>query len=60
MPGDSLPPGTASSKTNISKKISINDVELKADIPVSQITVSKSFNKITYAKIVILDLELIT
>ena len=55
MPGDSLPPGTASSKTNISKKISINDVELKADIPVSQITVSKSFNKITYAKIVILD-----
>lgn len=40
---------------NICKKIFVNGKELNKELAISQITVQKSFNKISYAKIVILD-----
>ena len=51
----SLPPGVEKPKDVVSQKVFINGTELNAKIPLSQITVNKSFNKIAFAKMIFLD-----
>lgn len=51
----SLPPGVEPPKDVVSQKVFINGTELSADMPLSQITVNKSFNKVAFAKMVFLD-----
>lgn len=55
MAGESMIPGNDKTKTTVFRKITIEGKELNKETPVSQITIGKSFNKITYAKIVLLD-----
>lgn len=50
-----IPPNVEKPKDVISRKVFINDRELDAKVAIAQITVNKSFNKIAYAKMVLLD-----
>jgi len=52
---DSLPPGTAQATDLVTQKILINGTPLGTDVSLSQISVTKTFNKISSAKIVFLD-----
>ena len=52
---DSLIPGTEPSTDVVSRKVLINDTELSNEILLSQITVSKVFNKVASAKLVFID-----
>ena len=52
---NSLIPGTEPSTDLVTRKIFINGTELNNEILVSQLTVSKAFNKIASAKLVFLD-----
>ena len=52
---DSLPPGTQTPRHVITKKVFINGTVLSNEIQLAQITVSKSFNKIAYARLVFAD-----
>lgn len=52
---DSLIPGTEPSTDVASRKILINDTELSNEIMLSQITVSKAFNKVAFAKLTFID-----
>ncbi|MEO6813024.1 MAG: type VI secretion system tip protein VgrG [Ginsengibacter sp.] len=51
----SIPPGTEPETDVVTQKVFINGSLLSNEILLSQITVSKSFNKISYAKMVFLD-----
>ncbi len=55
MAAESTIPGKEKQKSTVFKKITIEDKELNKETPVSQITIGRAFNKITYAKIVLLD-----
>jgi Rhs element Vgr protein len=52
---DSLPPGTAPATDVVSQKILINGTALGTNVLLSRIMVNKTFNKVSYAKIVFLD-----
>jgi Rhs element Vgr protein len=52
---DSLIPGTEPSTDVVSRKVFINGTELSNEILLSQITVSKAFNKVATAKLVFID-----
>ncbi len=52
---DSLIPGTEPSTDVVSRKVFINGTELSNEILLSQVTVSKTFNKIASAKLIFLD-----
>jgi Rhs element Vgr protein len=52
---DTLPPSTSKNTGTVAQKVFIEGTVLSKEILLSQITVSKSFNKISYAKITFLD-----
>ncbi|MDR0793333.1 MAG: type VI secretion system tip protein VgrG [Chitinophagaceae bacterium] len=52
---DSLPPGTAPATDIVSVKVFINGTTLSGEVAVSEITVSKQFNKIASAQVVFID-----
>ncbi len=52
---DSLPPGTATPTDTVTSKVFVNGTVLSNEISLAQVTVSKSFNKIAWAKIVFID-----
>ncbi|PSL44795.1 Rhs element Vgr protein [Chitinophaga niastensis] len=52
---DSLPPGTRPATNVVSRKVFINGTELSNEILLTQIIVNKSFNKVAYAKVVLID-----
>jgi Rhs element Vgr protein len=51
----SLPPGVEPAKDVVSQKVFINGTELNGETPLAQITVNKSFNKVSFAKMIFLD-----
>ena len=52
---DSLPPGTSSLGSVVTRKVFISGTELSNEIGIKQITVGKTFNKIAWAKIIFID-----
>jgi len=52
---DSLPPGTGTPTDTVTSKVFVNGTVLSNEISLAQVTVSKSFNKIAWAKLVFLD-----
>jgi Rhs element Vgr protein len=52
---DSIPPGTANPGNVVTRKVFISNVELSNEILIAKITVNKTFNKISYAKVVFID-----
>lgn len=54
-PLDSLPPGTQPATDVVSTKILINGTELSGELAISFLTISQSFNKISFAKLGLLD-----
>jgi Rhs element Vgr protein len=52
---DSLPPGAAQATDLVSQKVLINGTALSTSVLLSRILVNKTFNKVSYAKIVFLD-----
>ncbi|WP_143306500.1 type VI secretion system tip protein VgrG [Chitinophaga vietnamensis] len=52
---DSLPPGTAKATNQVTSKVLLNGTELSGEILLTQIIINRSFNKVAYAKVVLLD-----
>jgi Rhs element Vgr protein len=52
---DSLPPGAAQATDLVTQKVLINGTALSTSVLLSRILVNKTFNKVSYAKIVFLD-----
>lgn len=52
---DSLPPGAAHATDLVTQKVLINGTALSTSVLLSRILVNKTFNKVSYAKIVFLD-----
>ncbi|MCW3090721.1 MAG: hypothetical protein JWP81_1790 [Ferruginibacter sp.] len=55
MSSFSIPSTGPATGNVVTRKVFINNIELSNEITVSQLTVSKSFNKIAYAKVVFVD-----
>jgi len=51
----SLPPGTQPPANVTTRKVFLNNTELSNEISLVQVTINKSFNKISYAKLVFID-----
>lgn len=51
----SIPPGSAPPTDVVTRKVFINDVVLSDELTLLQVTVNKSFNKISYAKLTFAD-----
>lgn len=54
-PTASLPPGTQPPANVTTRKVFLNNTELSNEISLVQVTINKSFNKISYAKLVFID-----
>jgi Rhs element Vgr protein len=54
-PLSSIPPGTAQATDAVTRKVFINGTVLSNEILLSQITISKAFNKVASAKMIFLD-----
>ncbi|HEY4150644.1 MAG TPA: type VI secretion system tip protein VgrG [Chitinophagaceae bacterium] len=52
---DSLPPGTSAPTDTVTGKVYINGTVLSNEISLAQVTVNKTFNKISWAKLVFFD-----
>ena len=51
----SLPAGSPPATDVITRKVFLNETELSNEIQLSQVTINKSFNKISFAKLVFID-----
>ena len=51
----SLPPGAPAATDVVSRKIIIDGKALSEAVPVAQVTINRTFNKITSARLVLLD-----
>lgn len=52
---DSLPPGATGAGSIVTRKVFLNGTELSASVSLQQITVSKAFNKIAWARLLFID-----